>query len=81
MAYKKFKNMLEDLSCEELEFENGKIHERKNKEEDLLMIGKMKEKGCLFKEHQKNEKCSCCNLLFEDCPIKDEVIKWSRENA
>jgi hypothetical protein len=79
MSYKKIKEMLNDLSDEELEIEDEKIHGRRDKKNDKLIGKKMRESGVLHGSHLKEEKCLCCNLPLDECPMKNEILKERRK--
>ncbi len=75
MTYKKVKDLVRDLSEEELELEDSILHSRKDKKNDKIIAKKMKEFGVLKGEHQKEERCLCCNLPLDECPIKKDIIE------
>lgn len=74
MAYEKVKDLVKDLNEEELEIEDSILHSRKDKKNDKIIAKKMKDFGVLKGNHQKEEKCLCCNLLLSECPIKKDII-------
>ncbi len=75
MLYKNLKRLIKDLGCDELQFEDKKIHERHDIKADREVIERLREFGITTEEHFDKEVCLNCGLKFEDCPIKNHIKK------